>query len=524
MNIQEEETSNFIAAEQEEYSDEQYQDSPRSENFLLNYEEQHPDTIIQEILVEIFNYLIKNKKGEINIKLIQNKIKKLCLSFRENEIILWLLKIIRDIILKLKDKILEVSNIKAFQENNIRPLFYRKTYRSQKKYSNKSTSFSIDKDGKFNNKSCPKQKSNMNSNNAKLLFNNIKLIKNYLINAAPIIEEVFEFPLSEFEKFSIFECELEEFLKIIIHDEFIWREIIAFKNTKFDKIIQEITEGNNINIRTMTNKMEYFSQEIFKRDICSSLDERYPEDAKPIIVETDIRLRKNNLFQNQIIESNNNEYEHDEIVNNTINDIKEINNKNVREIKVFKDIHSINKNINKINFEKNFSKKSINNSIKISSINESNINSISSDKPNLMDLLNKEKSLKNKLNKNKKINNNNKASKKNTTQNKSYKIDKKEIPSDIDDLVKYIENDNKDEAQNKKKKKNKKKAKKKNKAEDMNKKEENMNEEELRQKKEEDEINEIKDNLVKNSINRFKIHKIKFKYKKEWLEQISKDL
>ena len=50
-----------------------------------------------------------------------------------------------------------------------------------------------------------------------------------------------------------------------------------------------------------------------------------------------------------------------------------------------------------------------------------------------------------------------------------------------------------------------------------------MNEEELKQKKEDDEINEIKENLLKNSINRFKIHKIKFKYKKEWLEQISKD-
>jgi hypothetical protein len=145
-----------------------------------------------------------------------------------------------------------------------------------------------------------------------------------LINAAPIIEEVFEFPLSEFEKFSILECEVEEYLRIIIHDDFIWDQINIFKNTEYDKIIQEITEGNDINIKTMTNKMEYFSQEII--DICSGLDERYPEDAKPII-ETDIRLRRNNLFQNQIIEANNNEYEHNESVNNSINDIKEINNK-----------------------------------------------------------------------------------------------------------------------------------------------------------------------------------------------------
>jgi hypothetical protein len=85
MNIQEEETSNFIP-EQEEYSDEQYQDYQKSENFLLNYEEQHPDAIIQEILIDIFNYLIRNKKGEINIKLIQNKIKQLCSGFPKNNI------------------------------------------------------------------------------------------------------------------------------------------------------------------------------------------------------------------------------------------------------------------------------------------------------------------------------------------------------------------------------------------------------------------------------------------------------
>jgi hypothetical protein len=226
-----------------------------------------------------------------------------------------------------------MPNIVEFQKNNIRPIYYRKENQSQKKYSYKSISFSMDKDGKLNNKSCPKKKSYMNFNIAKTLFNHIKKIKNYLINAAPIIEEVFEFPLSEFEKFSILECEVEEYLRIIIHDDFIWDQINIFKNTEYDKIIQEITEGNDINIKTMTNKMEYFSQEII--DICSGLDERYPEDAKPII-ETDIRLRRNNLFQNQIIEANNNEYEHNESVNNSINDIKEINNKNVKEIKVHK--------------------------------------------------------------------------------------------------------------------------------------------------------------------------------------------
>ena len=35
------------------------------------------------------------------------------------------------------------------------------------------------------------------------------------------------------------------------------------------------------------------------------------------------------------------------------------------------------------------------------------------------------------------------------------------------------------------------------------------------------EIKEFKDNILKNSINRFKIHKIKFKYRPQWLTKIS---
>ena len=38
-----------------------------------------------------------------------------------------------------------------------------------------------------------------------------------------------------------------------------------------------------------------------------------------------------------------------------------------------------------------------------------------------------------------------------------------------------------------------------------------------------DEIDDIKDDLLKNSINRFKIHKIKFKYRPKWLKKISKN-
>ena len=104
---------------------------------------------------------------------------------------------------------------------------------------------------------------------------------------------------------------------------------------------------------------------------------------------------------------------------------------------------------------------------------------------------------------------------------KQFKVDKNEIPNDIDDLVKYIVNDDKTETQNKKKKRNK-KRKKKNKNEIKEDKKEEK-EEDSKDINIKDDIKDIKEELVKNSINRFKIHKIKFKYKPKWINKISKN-
>ena len=90
----------------------------------------------------------------------------------------------------------------------------------------------------------------------KNLFCELKNIKNCLEKTAPIIERIFEIPLSEFEKFSIYECEKEDYLKILIRDSFIWNEIVKNKNTHLYDIIEEITEDENINLNKMTNKLE----------------------------------------------------------------------------------------------------------------------------------------------------------------------------------------------------------------------------------------------------------------------------
>ena len=101
------------------------------------------------------------------------------------------------------------------------------------------------------------------------------------------------------------------------------------------------------------------------------------------------------------------------------------------------------------------------------------------------------------------------------------KIDKSEIPNDLDDLVKYIVNDDKVEAQIKKKKKNK-KRKKKNKNEIKEEKQEEK-ETHIKENEKKDEKEDIKEDFLQNSINRYKIHKIKFKYRPKWLNKISKN-
>ena len=109
--------------------------------------------------------------------------------------------------------------------------------------------------------------------------------------------------------------------------------------------------------------------------------------------------------------------------------------------------------------------------------------------------------------------------KKETTKSKkSVKIDKSEIPNDLDDLVKYIVNDDKTETQ-KKKKKNKKKKKKKSEVKEDKKEEQDKGD---IKKDDRDEVEETKKDLAKNSINRYKIHKIKFKYRPKWLNKITK--
>ena len=545
--------------EKESSSDEQKDYPPTSycinkfQKILLDIDEK-PDIIIEKILINIFNRYISPDINETDSfqQYLPNKIKLLCKKHQKYQIIYYLLTKIRSLIKKYREKIFELPNIIELQEK-IFQKSYNRSNSHTKKISEDYINFGEDR-VTISHKSYPKKKRIFDYYiTIKNLFCELRNIKNCLEKTAPLIEKIFEIPLSEFEKFSIYECEKEDYLNILIHDNFIWKEIIKNRNTQLSSIIKEITEDDNKNLTLMTNKIEYFKQfqeykklkidEMLKiAEIGSSKDNRFPEDARPITeaeyfqsnedadIDECLNIEEQNILNNENIDNINDvfifnkikekiiarnkskEINHNIFTNNSINNINYINNNNTINIKENNKYIDILKNNNEIiNNEDNFDSTPIIHT----DINNAIIDKNKQNKKKV--LKNKEKvTLKNKKDIKKENNNDN-----NNNKFKKTNKEKKEIPSDIDDLVKYIVNDDKTETQNKKKKKNKKKNKKNKNEIKVEKEEEPLNEEEKKQKEEDDEINEIKQNFLQNSINRYKIHKLKFKYKPEWLENIS---
>ena len=510
---------------------------------FLDFEEK-PEITIEKILINLFNKYINPSNSNIEyseILIEQNKIKLLCKKQEKSKIVYILLTKIRSLIQKYKEKLFELPNIIELREK-IFQRYYKRSHSHNKIISKKYLNFFIERSSL--NHSYPKIKKFNYFLLVKNLFCELKNIKNCLRKTAPIIEKIFEFPLSKFEQFSIWQCEKDDYLKILIHDDFIWNQIRKCNNAYLSDIISEITEDNNKTLSSMDDKINTFKQiekslkanldEILSIEIGSSLDTRYPEDAKPIY-----SLREE-FYESMITEDKDMRYSYEDA------DIDEYTNseeQNTDDINSFKEI-TIVKTLQKrvIQTKSGPIRKSI---LASKTINDININMNKEDKfidiPSLLknnDITTHEGFEKlTSLNKNieiKNINNINKKKKKdlkkknlekkeNNKSKKSIKIDKNEIPNDIDDLVKYIVNDDKDknETQNKKKKKNK-KRKKKNKNEIKEDKKEEK-EYDIKEKEQNDEIDEIKQYLVNNSINRFKIHKIKFKYRPKWLNKISKN-
>ena len=481
--------------EQKDYPSTTYCINNNFRKIVLDIDEK-PDIKIEKILINIFNrYISPDINENDSFQQCQPKeIKVLCIKYQKYQIIYYLLTKIRSLIKKYREKIFELPNIIELQEK----IFQRSYSRSNshtKIISDDYINFVEDRVS-INHKSYPKKKRIFDYYiTVKNLFCELRNIKNCLEKTAPLIEKIFEIPLSDFEKFSIYECEKEDYINILIHDKFIWKEIIKNRNTKLSSIIKEITEDDNKNLTLMTNKIEYFKQFQEKKlkiddmlkiaEIGSSKDNRFPEDARPIpeaqyfqsnedadideylnIEEQNIQSNENinnindvfifNKIKENIIARNKSKEKNQNIITNTsIKNINYINNINTINIKENNKYISILKNNNEIiNNEDNFDNSpNINTEINNSIIDKNLNNIIDKNKQKKKNLLKiKEKvTLKNKKDIKKENNNNNKFKKTNK--------DKKEIPSDIDDLVKYIVNNDKTET-HKKKKKNKKKNKK----------------------------------------------------------------
>ena len=559
MNNEEKEKLNVENEEKKSNSDDQNDDCNAIKEILLDLEED-PNTIIEKILIKIFNEIIMNK-NEIEENFIffhKKKVKELCIKHLKKNIILLLFVNIRNIIQKYRLKLFQIPSIVELRKNYYEKNDLNKSNSSNNKYSNRYLNFAIDR---FQ-ENYPGSPGRVHRSNyyyvVKNLFNKLKGIKNCLKKASPIIEKIFEYPLSDFENFSIIECAKEEYLKILIHDNYIWSEIVKNKNTIFNDVIQEILEGlegDSFHVNVIENKIEYFSN--FKKKslkiskIQPSVDIRRPEEAQPMI---DIKLKfrtdlKNFYDDDKISDDEDSELDIENSKHNFANinmikfNRKNLNLKNFRNNLDIKKAIITNETINeiknfreKLNLEKNFSFNNNNNNTSMNAIKaHSHINILNKnqgEENNINININKKRINKNieniSLKNNKKIEkkNKNKKSENKNLINLVSNEEKKEIPNDLDDLVKYIKDDTTGEKQSKKKKKNRKKGKKKNKT-NINNDENNNKDNEIKIdndiSNEDKEIEEIKDQLLKDSINRYKIHKIKFKYRPYFLKKLEKN-
>jgi len=534
--------SKQMESSSEEHIDSSY-DSTNIPQIFLDFEEK-PELIIEKILINIFNKFITPGNVDMeysDIQIHQKKIKLLCLQQEKSKIVYILLTKIRSLIKKYREKLFELPNIIELREK-IYQKYYKRSHSFNKIISNNYINFALDRPSINHSFSKTKKMLFNYYLTIKNLFCELKNIRNCLRRTAPIIEKIFEVPLSKYQKFSIWECEKEDYLKILIHDDFIWNQISKSKNSYLNEIISEITEDHNINLTEMTERIEYFKLiEEYKKlnidemlklsQVGSSMDTRFPEDAKPLhslrecfcqtLISEDKDLRYS-YEEADFDDFRNSEDQSNEEINN-LNKValfKTINKKITIQTKSREITQSIlsRKNINKINIREDNKYIDIPNLLKNNnSSGEDNLEKIisSNKNPELKKIY--EKNINN-ISKQKKTKKN--RTKKESNDNIKSNNKKIDIPNDIDDLVKYIEKDDKNENTGKKKKKNKKKKKKKNEIKE-DKKEENNEEMNVSNKK--DEIDDIKEDLLKNSINRFKIHKIKFKYRPKWLQKISKN-
>ena len=287
-----------ISVEDEEatiYSD---TNDTNTSSININNTGEEPNEIIERILICIYNKNIKPEKPKhkINIELYQRKIIELCAKYDSSYIVLLLLKSIRKLINKYREIIFELPTITKILNDTYSLEYKMRSYSQNDRYKKISqfqkyiNYFKTDNDKIIISKS-PNKYKNPNSI-MKSLFAELYNIKKCLRKSSPIINKIFEYPLSQYERFSIDKCQKEEFLNILIRDKFISNEMNKNFDPKIILLLNEISEGNYLNRKLMTEKMNFFNTILNQKkdytkyltiaQIGSSIDEKYPEDCEPL--------------------------------------------------------------------------------------------------------------------------------------------------------------------------------------------------------------------------------------------------
>jgi len=168
------------------------------------------------------------------------KIKVLCLKHDKYKLVYYLLTKIRSLINKYKEKLFKLPNIIELQDKILRGNDFR-SHSQKVNFSNNHINYRLDNLHITRNRNHSHKRKYFDYYIAiKNLFCELKNIKSCLERTPPIIERIFEIPLSEFEKFYIYECEKEDFFNILIKDTFIWYEI--------EELVKDINNIISINL------------------------------------------------------------------------------------------------------------------------------------------------------------------------------------------------------------------------------------------------------------------------------------
>ena len=169
-----------------------------------------PNSIIDKLLINLFNQLIinKNEIEENFILFYKKKIKELCQKHLKKNIVLLLFINISKIIQRYRRKLFEIPNMMDMRRNYLLKNDLRSSSYKEK-YSKKYFYFAIQQKKKTSYDSSKKIHIFEYNLAIKNLFNKLLLIKNCLKKAVPIIEKIFEYPLSCFKIF------IDKFIKLI---------------------------------------------------------------------------------------------------------------------------------------------------------------------------------------------------------------------------------------------------------------------------------------------------------------------